>query len=177
MKFTGGLLALTLVTSAFAEPIPKVKRSLAQYQAVFTGIRNQVNVVGSAVASYVGGSIPGTDVQSESEELVTIINTGAANIATYAALNTLDALALVAPIQALTGDVADVIDALIAAKPNFDGDGLSGEVLTNLQDQRAATASLRNAITPKVPAALQDIAAGLADGINAEIDRGIAAYD
>ncbi|KAL5334161.1 hydrophobic surface binding protein A-domain-containing protein [Aspergillus crustosus] len=176
MKFATSLLTLTLASTAWTEPIPLLKRSLAQYQAVFSAIDAQVAVVGTSVASYTGGTIPGTAVQTESEELVAIINSGAASIATYAALNTLDALSLVAPIQALTVDVGDVIDAIIAAKPDFDGDGLSGDVLANLNDQRDATEALRDAITPKVPTALQGIAADLADGIVAEIDRGIAAY-
>jgi hypothetical protein len=176
MKFASGILTLTLAYSAFAEPIPKAKRALADYQNVFNNIGAQVGVVDASVASYVGGSIPGTDVQAESEELVSIINAGATAISGFAALNNLDALSLVSPIQTLTGEVADLVDAVIAAKPNFDADGLSDEVLTNLQDQRAATEDLRDAITPKVPAALQSIAATLANGIVAEIDRGIAAY-
>ncbi|KAL4869869.1 hypothetical protein BDV12DRAFT_184836 [Aspergillus spectabilis] len=176
MKFASSILTLTLAYSAFAEPIPKAKRALVDYQNVFNNIGTQVGVVDASVASYVGGSIPGTVVQTESEELVSIINAGATAIGGFAALNTLDALALVSPIQTLTGEVADLIDAVIAAKPNFDTDGLSDEVLANLEDQRVATEGLRDAITPKVPAALQGIAADLADGIVAEIDRGIAAY-
>ncbi|KAL2825072.1 hydrophobic surface binding protein A-domain-containing protein [Aspergillus cavernicola] len=176
MKFATSILTLTLAYSAFAEPIPNQKRSLADYQNVFNGISAQVGVVSGNVASYVAGTIAGTVVQDSSNDLVDIINTGATNVAGFAALGTLDALSLVGPIQTLTADVSDLIDAVIGAEPNFDADGLSADVLASLQGQRAGAEALRDAITPKVPAAVQEIAADLAEGIVTEIDRGIVAY-
>ncbi|KAL4928180.1 cell wall mannoprotein 1 family protein [Aspergillus undulatus] len=176
MKFLTTLLTLTLFSSTFAAPAQKEKRALADYQNVFTGISDQVAVVSSTVSSYVSASVPGADVQSAANELVTIINNGAASIATFDALSNLDALALVSPIRDLSSDVGDLVDAVIAAEPNFEGDGLAADVLGLLEAQKAATEALTNAMTPKVPAALQNIAAELAGGIIAEIERGIAAY-
>ncbi|KAL3482099.1 hydrophobic surface binding protein A-domain-containing protein [Aspergillus californicus] len=176
MKFLTSFLTLTLAFGAFAEPIPKQKRALADYQNVFSDISDQVAVVSTNVASYVGGSIAGTVVQGSANDLVTIINDGATAVGGFAALGTLDALSLVSPIQTLTGDVADLIDSVIAAEPNFIADGLDDEVLASLQAQKTAAEALRDAVTPKVPAALQSIAADLAEGIVTEIERGIAAY-
>ncbi|KAL4912340.1 hydrophobic surface binding protein A-domain-containing protein [Aspergillus aurantiobrunneus] len=176
MKFLSSFLTATLAYSAFAEPIPKEKRALADYQNVFSAISDQVATVADSVASYVGGSIPGTDVQDASNALVTVINDGAASVSGFDDLSTSDALALVSPIQTLTGDVSALVDAVIAAETNFDTDGLSADVLSSLQAQKTASEALRDAITPKVPAALQDIAAELAEGIVTEIQRGITAY-
>ncbi|KAL4733850.1 hydrophobic surface binding protein A-domain-containing protein [Aspergillus similis] len=176
MKFTTGFFTLTLAYSAFAEPIPKAKRALSDYTGVFDAISAQVATVSSTVASYVAGSTAGSAVQDASTELVTIINDGATSVAGFDSLSSLEALQLVSPIQDLTADISDLIDAVIAAEPNFVADGLDGDVLTSLQDQKTAAEGLRDAITPKVPDALQDIASELAEGIVAEIDRGIAAY-
>ncbi|RDW67410.1 cell wall mannoprotein 1 family protein [Aspergillus mulundensis] len=176
MKLATGFLTLTLAYNAFAEPIPKAKRALSDYTAVFSAIQSQVATVSSTVASYVGGSTAGSSVQDASAELVTIINNGATSVAGFDSLSSLDALQLVSPIQDLTSDISGLVDAVIAAEPNFVADGLAGDVLTSLQDQKTAAEGLRDAITPKVPASLQDIASELAEGIVTEIERGIAAY-
>lgn len=178
MKFLTSLLALTLAHSALAEPIPHApkKRALADYQEVFTAISDQVAVVSSTVASYVAGSTPGSSVQEASTALVTTINTGATSVATFDPLTSTESLALVSPIQDLTSDVSALVDAVIAAEPNFEADGLSADVLASLQAQKDAAGALGDAVTQKVPEALQDIAAELAEGIVTEIERGIAAY-
>jgi hypothetical protein len=176
MKFATGLLTLTLAYSAFADPIDIKKRALADYQNIFTGISDQVATVGDMVASYVSGVANADAVQTVSNELASTINDGATAIPGFDPLANADALALVSPIQDLTSDVSGLVDAVIGAKSNFDGDGRSADVLASLQDQKAASEALRDAITPKVPEALQDIAAGLADGIVSEIQRGVDAY-
>ncbi|KAL2814134.1 hydrophobic surface binding protein A-domain-containing protein [Aspergillus granulosus] len=168
-----GLISIALATSTFAKPI---KRALADYENVFNDISAQVAVVGGVVADYVGGSATADDVQDASDLLVTTINDGAAAIPGFAALTNLEALSLVGPIQDLTADVADLVDDVIAAEPNFIADGREADVLASLNAQKAGAEAVRDAITPKVPAALQDIAAELAQGIVTEIERGIAAY-
>lgn len=176
MKLASSLLTLTLAFSAFAEPIPNQKRALADYTGVFDKISTQVGAVSDSVASYVGGSTPGTDVQDAANTLVDVINDGATSVSGFDPLSNSDALALVSPIQTLTGDVGDLVDSVIDAKPNFDSDELSADVLSSLQAQKTAAEALRDAVTPKVPEALQDTAAELAEGIVTEINRGITAY-
>ncbi|KAL3485719.1 hydrophobic surface binding protein A-domain-containing protein [Aspergillus germanicus] len=172
MKFAG-ILSIALASTALAEPI---KRALADYQNVFNAISAQVAVVDNVVASYVGGTATADAVQDASDDLETTINNGAAAIPGFAALGNLDALSLVGPIQDLTADVADLIDDLIAAEGDFVADGREGDVLASLNAQKTGTEAVRDAITPKVPAALQDIAETLSQGIVDEIERGIAAY-
>ncbi|KAL3455534.1 hydrophobic surface binding protein A-domain-containing protein [Aspergillus heterothallicus] len=172
MKFTG-LLTIALASTAIAGP---VKRALADYQNVFNAISAQVAVVDGVVANYVGGSATADAVQDASDDLVTIINDGATSISGFASLTNLEALSLVSPIQTLTGDVSDLVDAVIAAEPNFVADGREADVLASLNAQKAGSEAVRDAITPKVPTALQSIAAELAQGIVDEIERGIVAY-
>ncbi|KKK14388.1 hypothetical protein P175DRAFT_0434164 [Aspergillus ochraceoroseus IBT 24754] len=176
MKFMTTLVTVSLAFGAFAEPIAQKKRALADYQAVFQDISDQVTVIQTDVASYVAGSIAGTVVQDDSSTLVDVINNGTTTISGLDSLSNLDALGLVSPIQNLTSGVSDLVDAVIAAKPNFDADGLSAATLTSLQTQKNASEGLRDTITPKVPSALSSIAADLANGIVSEIQRGIDAY-
>jgi hypothetical protein len=90
-------------------------------------------------------------------KIETTINNGAAAIPGFAPL--------VGPIQ-----------CLIASEAKFVAADREGDVLDSLSAQKAGTEAVRDAITPKVPAALQDIAETLSQGIVEEIDRGIAAY-
>ncbi|KAL4782882.1 hydrophobic surface binding protein A-domain-containing protein [Aspergillus varians] len=176
MKLPTGLHSLAVSYSAFAELIPRQNRALADYQGVLCDIKNQVATVSDSVASYVDGSIPGTDVRDASKALVNVINDGATSISGFDNLSSTDALALVSLIQTLTGDVRKLVDAVIAAKANLDVDGFSADIRSYLQVQKIGSEALRDAITPKVPAAFQDTAADLAEDIVTEIDRGIAAY-
>jgi hypothetical protein len=158
MKLATGLLTLALTYSAFAEPIPTKKRALADYTDIFSGISDQVAAVSDSVSAYVKGSSDADAVQSASNQLATTINNGASAIPGFDPLANADALALVSPIQDLTSDVSDLVDAVVGAKSNFAGDGRSVDVLASLQDQQTAAEALRDAITPKVPDALQGIA-------------------
>ncbi|KAL2841174.1 hydrophobic surface binding protein A-domain-containing protein [Aspergillus pseudoustus] len=176
MKLATGLLTLALTYSAFAEPIPHKKRALADYTGVFDGISAQVAAVADSVSAYVGGTSDADAVQTASNQLSTTINDGASAIPGFDPLENADALALVSPIQDLTSDVSDLVDAVIGAKTNFDADGRSADVLSSLQDQQTASEALRDAITPKVPDALQSTAEELANGIVSQIQRGIEAY-
>ncbi|KAI9369436.1 hydrophobic surface binding protein A-domain-containing protein [Aspergillus egyptiacus] len=176
MKFATGLLALTFASSVFAEPIPKEKRALSDYTDVFDGIEAQVGVVSTTVAEYVAGQASSDEVQTEGDELVDTICQGAQDIATFDPLGTLDALALIAPIEALIDTVAALIDDLIAAYSVFEGDGELEAVCANLRAQKECTQSLIDNILPKIPSALQDIAESLATRIITEIDRGIAVF-
>ncbi|KAL4809865.1 hydrophobic surface binding protein A-domain-containing protein [Aspergillus unguis] len=176
MQLLPTLLTLSLTLTSLAEPIPAKKRALSDYEGVFDNISAQVDVVSTAVAAYTAGTQPGSTVQDASDDLVDVINTGATSVAGFDALSSLDALALVSPIQDLTSDVGDLVDAIIDAESEFEADGLAGDVLTALQAQKTAAEGLKDAITPKVPSALQGIAGDLANGIVTEIERGITAY-
>ncbi|KAL4884957.1 hydrophobic surface binding protein A-domain-containing protein [Aspergillus karnatakaensis] len=176
MKLAAGLFTLAFACSAIAEPIPLAARALSDYQNIFTGISDQVAAVSSSVSAYTSGSSNADAVQTAANKLAGTINDGASAIPGFDPLQNADALALVRPIQDLKADVKGLVDSVVGAKGNFDGDGRSGDVLTALKDEKSASEALRDAITPKVPQALQGIAKGLADGIVNEINRGVEAY-
>jgi hypothetical protein len=54
--------------------------------------------------------------------------------------------------------------------------GKAGDILTNLQDQLTASKALADAITGKVPQALQSIAATLSSGIATALQGGVTSF-
>ncbi|KAL4891246.1 hydrophobic surface binding protein A-domain-containing protein [Aspergillus ambiguus] len=176
MKFFSTVLVLSLVATSIAEPIAKAKRALADYEAVIQSVSDQVAVVKTTVGNYATGSVDGAAVQDASDDLVAVINKGTTTVNGLAALTSIQALGLVTPIQDLADAVGTLIDDLIAAKPDFVADGLDDDVLASLQEQKTASQALADAISAKVPAALQEIADELSSQIITEIQRGIDAY-
>ncbi|KAK2792876.1 hypothetical protein FQN52_002554 [Onygenales sp. PD_12] len=177
MQFAAVLFTLGLaLTSTFAEPIPKPKRQVSEYKNIVTGIATQVNVVDGLVTSYIGGTVPGTDVQEGNDVLVALINDGATTITGLEPLNTLEVLDLVGDLQDLIGTITTVVDNIIAAEPNFVADGLNDEVLTGLVALQGGAENLRAAVIPKIPEALQGTADELAAEIVADLQRAVDAY-
>ncbi|KAL3433486.1 hydrophobic surface binding protein A-domain-containing protein [Aspergillus tetrazonus] len=169
MKFTG-LFTLALATTALATP---AKRQSSPADIIDT-ISSKVDALGSAVNSYSGGDP--SDVQSASDDLVSTIRSAVEEVNAGPDLSNSDALALTSPIQDLTDDVEGVIDQLIAKKDQFVEAGAGGDVKAALSEQYDAASSLAEALSAKVPSALEDIAAELSAGITNAIQKGVDAY-
>ncbi|KAL1959197.1 hypothetical protein VTO42DRAFT_2702 [Malbranchea cinnamomea] len=175
MKFGATVVTLGLAIGAsFAEPIPKVKRALQDYVDVITGINDQVNLVGTLFSAYTGGDA--SAIVQAGEDLVALINQGTSDVNGFDPLSVADGLSLVQPILDLTDDVNATIDIVISKEAVVDANNYHDTVVQNLQDQKAASDGLAAAITAKTPAELADLAAELAAGVSAAIQRGIDAY-
>ncbi|OAA57820.1 Cell wall galactomannoprotein [Cordyceps fumosorosea ARSEF 2679] len=88
-----------------------------------------------------------------------------------------DALALASTVNTIITDSTKSIDAFIAVKPKFDKLYIVTPIASGqIKDLKAATVTLGNAIIAKVPADFKDVATQLVGQINAQFDRGIAAY-
>lgn len=176
MKLTTVLVPTMLLAGVIGEPIPKQKRALSDYEDLLNNVNTQVDVVGADLTNYIAGTVPGTDVQTSSEELIAVINEAADTVTGLDPISVLDALSLLTPITTLTDKVDELTNTLIGAEPNFIADGLADDVLNTLYDFKSAGENLRDAITPKVPSALQGIANSLADQVVADVQRAIDAY-
>ncbi|KAL2832544.1 hydrophobic surface binding protein A-domain-containing protein [Aspergillus cavernicola] len=169
MKFTG-LFTVALATTALATP---AKRQ-SSVTDLIDNIAQQVAALSDAVSSFDGGDP--SDVQSASDTLVETITSAAEQVNSGDDLSNADALALTSPVQDLTDDVDGVVDQLISKQDQFVSAGAGGAVKTSLDDQYDAASSLADAISSKVPTALESIAAELSAGITAAIQRGVDAY-
>ncbi len=93
------------------------------------------------------------------------------------ALTSDDAVGLADTVGTIITDATASIDAFIAAKPKFDKLLIVTPIAGGqVKDLKTATAALGVAIIAKVPADFKDVATQLVGQINAQFERGIAAY-
>jgi hypothetical protein len=173
MYITLTLLTLGLALIATTSPIVR-PRDLASIEAAITTIETAVNALDAAEVAYTSGDP--TAIQSASDAVVTATNAGTATADASADLSETDALSLVSPIQALTTDVQNAVNEIIAKQTEIEAAGYGAATLADLIAQNTSATELANAITAKTPAALQSIAATLAAGITDAIQEGITAY-
>lgn len=172
MKFTSTLTILGLVLSASATPVNV--RTLATIEAAITSVENAVNALDAAEKAYTGGST--TALQSASDAVVAATNAGTTVANASPALSDSDAIALVTPIQTLVADVQAAVKDLIAKKTQIIAAGSGAVTLADLIQQNTSSTALANAITAKIPADLQAVAAELSGEIITAIESGITAF-
>lgn len=114
-----------------------------------------MGVISTNLSAYTSESTPGTSVVEASATLATIINNGAAQVPSFDPLTEPETQQLIEPLDALDNEERALNDVLIAAKADFDGYGLSGEVLDTLRDQETASEGLRDVLVPKISENLQ----------------------
>ncbi|KAJ3499473.1 hypothetical protein NLG97_g314 [Lecanicillium saksenae] len=88
-----------------------------------------------------------------------------------------DTVSLANTVSTIITDATASIDAFIAVKPKFDKLYIVTPIAAGLvKTLKKDTGALGDAIIAKVPADFKDVATQLVDQINAQFDRGIAAY-
>ncbi|KAF1809342.1 hypothetical protein P152DRAFT_484664 [Eremomyces bilateralis CBS 781.70] len=142
--------------SSIISTIDGLAADLGSTVEAFSG---DIGPVGAAASALLSGIADGVSTIKESDELVLT-----------------DALQLQPPVQKLTATANDVVDAVIAKKPDFVAADAGGIVYQQLKDQQTGAQQLTEAITSKVPESVRDIAATLAAGINEAFQRGVDAY-
>jgi len=147
---------------------------LTVLQPIITKIVGDVGTLDTAITGYSSGDASG--VLSAGKGLLDDINSGVASAKASTDLSQNDALSLTTPIQGLQSATENVIKDLTAKKCAFVTAGKAGDVLTNLQDQLTASQALADAITSKVPQALQSVAAQLSSGIATALQGGITSF-
>lgn len=144
-------------------------------QGVVTSIEGKITTLDSAVKAYTSGSDISA-IQSGSDGLISATNAGVTTVKGSAPLSQSDALGLIQPVQTLISDITTAINDLIAKKAPLQAACQGSNVLTDLNNQKAAAGALANAITAKVPTALQSTAAQLSAGVTNAIQKGIDAF-
>ncbi|KAL2818660.1 hydrophobic surface binding protein A-domain-containing protein [Aspergillus granulosus] len=169
MKFTG-LFTLALATAAIATP---AKRQSSPDE-IIASIAEQVTSLGSAIDGYSGGDT--SSIKDASDTLVESINTAVTTVNNGPDLSNSDALALTGPVQDLIDQVEGVISTLNGKSDLVVEAGEVSTVQESLQAQYDAASALAEALSSKVPAALEEIAAELSAGITNAIQVGIDHY-
>ncbi|KIM96778.1 hypothetical protein OIDMADRAFT_32693 [Oidiodendron maius Zn] len=173
MKLSISILTVALALGVTATPTP-IKRDLASIESALANIATAVLTLDATEQAYTGGDT--TTLQTDSDAVVAATNAGTAVANASGALSIFDAIGLVSPIQSLTTDVQNAINDIISIKSAIVAQGAQTQTLNDLIAQNTSATALSAAITAKVPAGLQSIAAQLAAGITNAIEQGIAAY-
>jgi hypothetical protein len=169
MKFAvASVLALVLGTQATI-----VARDLTQLTNIINDIDAATKALGTAASGYTTDFVT---LQSAASKLQGLINSGVAAFNANAALNIAEAAQLAGTVADLVKDVTTTIDGIVAKKSVFESTQKTAEVLKTLQEQKAASQSLADAITAKVPADLKEAAVILSAQISDALVKGITAF-
>jgi len=150
--------------------------AVAQLTVLTPVISTIVSDVGNLDTAVKGFTTDAGPSLTAAKTLLDDINAGVATAKGSADLSQNDALSLTTPIQGLQSATEGLIKDLTDKKCAFVTAGKASDVLTNLQDQLTASKALADAITAKVPQALQSIAAQLSSGIATAVQGGITSF-
>jgi len=146
---------------------------LATITSVLTTVTDQVGQLDTAVKGF-SGDISG--VQTAAGNLLTTVKSGTDTVKGSGPLTLIEASQVAQSVTGLNTTIASVVDGLISKKAAFVSAGAGATVLATLQDQKTASQGLAEAITSKVPEALQNVASELSSGVSASLQRGIDAF-
>ncbi|OJJ96300.1 hypothetical protein ASPACDRAFT_125855 [Aspergillus aculeatus ATCC 16872] len=165
------VLTLSLAAGTLAAPTQVAERDLPTIRGVLSGIGTKVDALGTAIQAYGGGDV--AKVQQASDNLVTAINSGNAQVSGTGALSSGDALGLPGPVNDLKNKIAAVITKLDGKKSLIVQAGKGAQTYNDLTQQKAAAKQLSDTIVSKVPQELQGLAGTVAGGITDAIDTGV----
>ena len=110
--------------------------------------------------------------------LLNDINAGTHTASTSANLTLLETISVAQATIALASVVESTLDTIVAAKTQFDKlVVVSPVILLNLKEELQATDRFGEAVTSKVPVAVQATASGLLAPINAAFNEAIGVYE
>jgi hypothetical protein len=169
MKFT----VTSVIALALGAQAANVARDLATIQKVISDIQTQTQALDTAVKGYTTDFGP---VQSAATALQNLIVSGTTTVNAQPVLSLLDASQTAQTVTDLSTIVTNTVNDLIASQATFVANGKAADVLKTLQDQKSASQALADALTSKVPAELQTVAAQLSAAISDALTKGITAF-
>lgn len=172
MKF---LLLLLAAGSMALQPGTPTKRDVATISSAVAYISGAVSTLEAGVKSFSGTPDVGP-LETESDTVISALQSGASRISQTANLTQDEALSLTSQIMDLSTLVNSTVQAVIDKKSDFTAAGVGPVVYTTLQNQLKAAQGFADAIISKVPAALHSTSEALAQPIFNDLNNGIAAF-
>jgi hypothetical protein len=179
------LLLLGLFGTAFASPIEGISNAVGSAQDLPT-IQSAVDAVSAALTSLdgaVSALAPGGDVKAaaagviaKSKAVETALKDGAAKVSATSPISLTEALQIQQTSSKLTTLVTQVINNLISKKDIITQAGEKKTTLDILTSQKAASDAFIQAITSKVPSAVQSVAATVTKSVGDAIAKGVSAF-
>jgi len=178
------ILVAALFGTAMASPIQAVVDSvgatqdLATIQAAFTAVEGALTALDTSIKSLTAGAAAGAtkEVVDKSNAVKAALDDGAAKIGASGPVSLTEALSVQSASTKLTSLTSTVINDLISKKDVITAAGQGKTTLDSLTAQKASSEAFVKAITGKVPAAVQSIAAAASKSVGDSIAKGIAAF-
>lgn len=167
------IISVALFGAAFAAP--HAKRQVATINTAVQSITDSLTQLDTAIKA-IAGPADAMKVLTASNNVQTTLQTATTMVMGIQPISLTDALGLQQTTGALTTQVNTVVTDLTAKKAIIDQAGQTQATLQGLMQQRAASDGFAKAVTSKVPAGVQNIAANQAGTVSAALDKGIAAF-
>jgi hypothetical protein len=178
------ILAVALFGSAMASPIQAVVDSvgatndLPTIQAAFSAVESALTALDSSIKGLTaaGGAAATKDIVDKSNAVKAALDQGTAKVSASGPVSLTEALSVQSASTKLTSLTSTVINDLIAKKDIINAAGQTKTTLDSLTAQKTASDNFVKAITGKVPAAVQSIAAAASKSVGDSLAKGITAF-
>lgn len=167
------IVSVALFGAAFAAPVEK--RQVATINTAVQQIMTSLTALDTSINA-IQGPADAMKVVAASNNVQQTLQTSTTMVNAIQPISLTDALGLQQTTGALTTQVNTVVTDLTAKKAIIQQAGQTQTTLQSLQQQRAAADGFAKAVTSKVPANVQNIAANQAGMVSAALDKGIAAF-
>ncbi|KAM0668065.1 hypothetical protein ACQRIU_001627 [Beauveria bassiana] len=169
-----------MLLSKLVAPVALAATVLADGAAVNTALKTvdkSINALTATLTGFSGNIFGSLPVLGASLKLKSDIQKATKAASSSQDLTSDETLSLAETVGTIITDATKSIDAFIAVKPKFDKLLILTPIAAGqIKDLKTATVALGDAIVSKVPAELKDISSQLTGQINAQFDRGSAAY-
>jgi hypothetical protein len=179
------ILAIALFgTATMASPIHAVVDSvgaasdLPTIQAAFTAVEGALTALDSSIKALTPGAAAAAtkDVVDKSNAVKAALDDGSAKVSASGPVSLTEALSVQSASTKLTSLTSTVITDLISKKDIIKAAGQTKTTLDSLNSQKTASDAFVKAVTGKVPAAVQSIAAAASKSVGDSLAKGIAAF-
>ncbi|TID19349.1 cell wall protein [Venturia nashicola] len=178
------IIALALAGTAIASPIQAVVDAvgaapdLAVITGAFTAVEGALNALDTSIKALAtgAGDAATKEVVSKSNAVKTALDDGATKIGAAGSVSITEALTVQGASTKLTSLTGTVITDLIGKKDIIVAAKQQKTTLESLNAQKASAEAFVKAITGKVPAGVQSIAAAASKSVGDSISKGITAF-
>lgn len=178
------IIALALAGTAIASPIQAVvdavgaAQDLATITAAFTAVEGALNSLDTSIKALTptSGEAATKEVVDKSNAVKAALDDGATKIGASGPVSLTEALTVQSASTKLTSLTTTVITDLIGKKDVIVAAKQQKTTLDSLNAQKVSSENFVKAITGKVPAAVQSIAAAASKQVGDSIGKGITAF-
>lgn len=169
------LLPILLTTPVLASS-PLLPRDLPTITSAMTAVEGEITKLVQQFSAFNGDIAATEPILQASASILAAIKQGTQAITATEPIGILDAASILPAVSSLSAKVDEIAQVLGQKKALLDQKQLSPVVLEQLKDQRQATEGMVQAVTSKLPSAVQGLASPIAGQITAKLDSLIASF-